>query len=217
MHLIAMAKMGNSKYDYNQQTYTAKELVTNLEMAKKLKRSRKYAIYYYPLKVSYKGHRIQLFFCKNGQNAKWRLLLSSDETLKFEEVFRVYAIRWLIEVFFKDAKQELYLNCCQSTDFDAQIAHLSLVMIRYSIINTYKHSQAYSTFGKALAQSEQDLSTLSLVYNIDAIIESIASLIIEVLHLDCDFNQIIPQIIQSEKYRQSIYTILKATQPTGIQ
>lgn len=45
-----------------------------------------------------------------------------------------YARRWSIEVFFKDAKQMLYLGKEQSNTFDALIACYSLVMIRYLIL-----------------------------------------------------------------------------------
>ncbi|WP_226992346.1 hypothetical protein [Desulfatibacillum aliphaticivorans] len=45
-----------------------------------------------------------------------------------------YARRWAIEVFFKDAKQMLYMAKEQSNNFDALIACHSLVMIRYLLL-----------------------------------------------------------------------------------
>ena len=46
-----------------------------------------------------------------------------------------YQIRWSIEVFFKDCKQNLHLNSCQSTDFDANITHVSIVFMNYMILS----------------------------------------------------------------------------------
>jgi len=45
-----------------------------------------------------------------------------------------YSRRWTIEIFFKDAKQMLYLGKEQSSTFDAVIACYHLVMIRYLIL-----------------------------------------------------------------------------------
>jgi IS4 transposase len=35
------------------------------------------------------------------------LILTSDSQLKDEKIFEVYALRWVIEVYFKEAKQKL--------------------------------------------------------------------------------------------------------------
>jgi IS4 transposase len=50
------------------------------------------------------------------------------------QILSYYARRWSIEVFFKDAKQMLYMAKEQSNTFDALIACHSLVMIRYLLL-----------------------------------------------------------------------------------
>jgi len=46
----------------------------------------------------------------------------------------MYAKRWATELFFKDCKQLLYFGREQDQDFDAILAHHSLVFIRYILI-----------------------------------------------------------------------------------
>jgi hypothetical protein len=82
----------------------------------------------------------------NGQE-KWRYLVSTDLSLSFDEVMAHYKVRWTIEVFFKEVKQNLNLNGCQSTDFDALIAHISLVFINYAILSTQRYFSEDATLG----------------------------------------------------------------------
>ena len=52
-----------------------------------------------------------------------------------EEIIRIYAKRWDIEVFFKMAKQHLKLaKELQCWDFDDLIAHTSIVFMRYMFL-----------------------------------------------------------------------------------
>jgi hypothetical protein len=52
-----------------------------------------------------------------------------------EEIERIYGKRWDIEVFFKMAKQHLKLaKEIQCRDFDALIAHTTMVFMRYMFL-----------------------------------------------------------------------------------
>ena len=73
---------------------------------------------------------VQIVFVSDGKK-QWHAFLCSDLELGPEEILKYYARRWSIEVFFKDAKQLLYLGKEQSETFDAVIACYSLVMLRY--------------------------------------------------------------------------------------
>jgi IS4 transposase len=53
-----------------------------------------------------------------------------DLEMEESQILSYYARRWSIEVFFKDAKQMLYMVKEQSNTFDALIACYSLVMIQ---------------------------------------------------------------------------------------
>jgi len=99
-HLLGMAKMGKARYDLNGQSYTAKEHIEKLKRSKKTKRSRKLNVWYSFADVHYKGNHVRLFFCKTTHRGNWNVLLTTNNNLEFEEAYRIYAIRWSIEVFF---------------------------------------------------------------------------------------------------------------------
>jgi hypothetical protein len=78
------------------------------------------------------GGTAKLVFVRNRNEKDWLALLCTDENLPDDEIVRIYGRRWDIEVFFRTAKQHLELEKgCQSRDFDALIAHTSIVMNRY--------------------------------------------------------------------------------------
>jgi len=78
------------------------------------------------------GGAAKLVFVRNRHKKDWLVLLCTDENLADDEIIRIYGRRWDIEVFFRTAKQHLDLEKgCQSRDFDALIAHTTIVMTRY--------------------------------------------------------------------------------------
>ena len=85
------------------------------------------------------GGTAKLVFVRNRNKKDWLALLCTDENLPNEEIVRIYGRRWDIEVFFRTAKQHLELERgCQSRDFDALIAHTSIVMARYIFLSIEK-------------------------------------------------------------------------------
>lgn len=62
------------------------------------------------------------------------LLLSNRVDEKPETIVGVYKKRWSIEIFFRNAKQELGLNECHSTEKHHIHAHLSLLMVAESLV-----------------------------------------------------------------------------------
>ncbi|GIP30802.1 transposase [Paenibacillus sp. J2TS4] len=67
---------------------------------------------------------------ENGETKKvFALLLSNQVTAKATEIVHVYKKRWAIEIFFRNAKQELGLAQCHSTNENHVHAHLSLLFI----------------------------------------------------------------------------------------
>jgi hypothetical protein len=74
-----------------------------------------------------------LLFVSDGRKS-WQPLLCTDLKWRNHRYLDYYARRWSIEVFFKDAKQMLYMAKEQSNTFDALVACHSLVMIRYLLL-----------------------------------------------------------------------------------
>ncbi|MEW5801120.1 MAG: transposase [bacterium] len=80
-----------------------------------------------------KSGDVRIVFVSDGKK-KWHAFLCTDLELEASKILSYYSRRWAIEVFFKDAKQMLYLGKEQSNTFDAIVASYSLVMIRYLLL-----------------------------------------------------------------------------------
>ncbi len=103
-----------------------------------------------------------MYFSRKGRNGKWRVFLCTDLSLGFIKMMQLYQIRWGIEVFFKESKQMLGLGKCQSNEFDAQIAHTTMVMLGY-ILKPLRHRfDQYETKGGVFAGTQQDMLSLRL-------------------------------------------------------
>lgn len=85
------------------------------------------------------GTALKIVFVRNRHKKDWLAILSTDTSLPDKDIIRIYGKRWDIEVFFRTAKQHLELEKgCQSRDFDALIAHTTMVMVRYIFLSIEK-------------------------------------------------------------------------------
>jgi hypothetical protein len=91
----------------------------------------------------------KLVFVRDRRKKDWLALLSTDTDLAYEDIVRIYGKRWDIEVFFKMAKQHLKLaKEIQCRDFDALIAHTSIVFMRYMFLAYQSRMETdHRTFG----------------------------------------------------------------------
>lgn len=87
------------------------------------------------------------FWVRMKGQARWKLLVTTDLKITFLTAMKYYQTRWSIEVFFRDCKQNLGFSHCQSLDFDAQIANISIVFMNYLILALKKRFQDYETLG----------------------------------------------------------------------
>jgi|SRR5680860_638122 len=114
---------------------------------KNIKYSNKLKCHYITQKIGYKNIGMRAYWIKiKGQNT-WCLLISTNEKLTFIKAMEYYQIRWGIEVFFKDCKQNLKLGDCQSKDLDAHIASISIVFMNYMVLALKKRFENYETMG----------------------------------------------------------------------
>ncbi|MBF0412779.1 MAG: transposase, partial [Desulfamplus sp.] len=97
-------------------------------------------------------------------------LLSTDLELDASQILTYYAKRWSIEVFFKDAKQMLYMGREQSKTFDAAIASYSIVMIRYLLLvylmNKRTVANTIGTIFRDVVDEQQMLLYSEKIWNI---------------------------------------------------
>lgn len=144
LHIIGLMKM-NRIVVINGKSYKANKIP---EIKRRnIHHSTKFKCSYISLKMTYKGIEMRGYWIKmNGQNS-WNLLISSNDKLTFIKAMAIYKQRWSIEVFFKDCKQNLGLNECQSKDFDAHIATISIVFMNYIVLALKKRFEDYETLG----------------------------------------------------------------------
>ena len=185
-HLLGMAKMGNARYDLRGQSYTAKELAEKQKRNKKTKRSRKLNVWYSFADVHYKGNSVRLFFCKTTHRGNWNVLLTTNNDLEFEEAYRIYSIRWSIEVFFKEAKNYLRLGKSQSQDFDAQIADTTICMIQYNILSLAKRLLCYESMGELFKQAGVETIEMTIAEKIWGYLLELLTLIADIFEIDME-------------------------------
>jgi hypothetical protein len=185
--LIGMAKMGKTRYTFNEKVLTAKEIIDRLRKSKKLKRSKYLSCYYSEAVVDFKGVEVKLFFSKTTKRGKWSVLLTTDLGLTFEEAYKIYSTRWSIEVFFKESKQYLGLGKNQSQDFDAQIASITLSNIQYNLLALAKRFDGYESLGALFRNTNAETIELTVAEKIWNLIIDILTEIAQLFEIDTEF------------------------------
>jgi len=176
INLISMAKMGATKYKLtaNGTYYNAIELAAKFE--RKAVKARSHKAKYIKVPVTFGDIRINLFFIKIGQSKSWNLLATTDLAINFQKLMDVYQIRWSIELFFRESKQNLNLGKCKSTCFDAQIADATISLVQYTILSFHRRIMDYSSFDGIFASALED----AMQYSIASELQKIFLIIIEI-------------------------------------
>ncbi len=131
--VICRLKRNRVKYLYDGQAYTLKQLWQKVAKNKAISLQRG-SVKGFCLDVSLpKSGRVRLLFISNGKK-DWQAFLCTDTDMDASQILDYYARRWSIELYFKDAKQMLYLGKEQSEIFEAVIASISITMIRYLLL-----------------------------------------------------------------------------------
>ena len=131
--VICRLKRGRVRYGYQGRQYTLKQLWQQVAK-KKTSWLSQHNVKGVCMNVTLpKTGDVRLLFVSDGHK-NWQTLLCTDLEMDASQILSYYARRWSIEVFFKDAKQMLYMAKEQSNTFDALVACHSLVMIRYLLL-----------------------------------------------------------------------------------
>lgn len=173
INLISMAKMGTTKYRLlsNSNYYNTIELLTKFK--RKARQARSHNARYLKIPVTYNDVRINLFFIKLGQNPNWKLLVTTDLSIKFQKLIDTYQIRWSIELFFRESKQYLNLGKCRSTCFDSQIADTTISLVQYTILSFHQRLLKYSSFEGAFAAALDDALQFTIATQLQEIFKQI--------------------------------------------
>lgn len=208
-HLLGMAKMGNTKYLTDQWgELSAKAILSKLISSKSISYSRRYRCHYASMTVTFGKREVKLFFCRMSKNEKWRILLTTDIKLDFMRAYEIYAMRWAIEVFFADSKRLLGLADCSARDFSSQIAHISLVMIRYNLLASLKRTHDYETIGGLFNDMYSGVHELTVVEKIWGIIVEVVAIVAEMTGMD---DEVMIELIIHDNKRLAAFQSLAQT------
>jgi len=200
VHLIGMYKIAKTKFMFNGILQTYSQIRNSLG---KPKRCRKLKLYYLQAEVVYGGRKIQLFFSRQGKNGKWKVILTTDTTINFLRLIEIYQTRWTIEVFFKEAKQLLGIGNCQSNDFDAQIADLTISMIQYIMLTLRYRFDTYESKGKLFEQIKDEMAMQKLNERLWGLFIELLQ-VLAILFEDVDEMNVFEKIVNNDQAMERI-------------
>jgi hypothetical protein len=140
----------------NQVPYQSKSIAVELNLANSDKESAPWV-------------KVKLLFVRSVNEEKqqaskhvWALFLTTDSQLDDEKILEVYALRWGIEVYFKEAKQKLGFLKEQSRHCSAYIASIHLTGLRFCLLLFAKQEEGSARLSDVRNDFEESLSCLSL-------------------------------------------------------
>lgn len=190
IHLIGMYKY-NSKVIINGKERTIKQL---RKSKSGIKRSRKTGFFHMSYVGEIDGSLVKIFLTRKGKNGNWHTLISTDTSLSYNRMIKIYHIRWSIEVFFKEAKQLLGLGKSQSTNFDVQVAQMTITMIQYLLLSLRYRMEAYETINGLFKDIKQDYIEHKLNDRIMIVILQVLA-VLEILNVEFDYELTISKLI----------------------
>ena len=128
----------------------------------------------------------------------WALFLTTDTQLSTSKILEIYALRWGIEVYFKEAKQHLGLLTEQTTTFSSHIASIHLCAIRYLMLVYAKLEGQEARVGDVRSNIQDQLDTVNFAGRLWQIFRAIISGSLHELQkmLRCDVEMIMQTIDQ---------------------
>ena len=105
----------------------------------------------------------------------WALFLTTDIQLSVSKMLEIYALRWGIEVYFKEAKQHLGFLKEQTATFASHTASIHLCAIRYLMLVQNKLEYQDACIGSVRSSIQNQLDTLSFAGRLWQIFRAIIS------------------------------------------
>ena len=184
-HYLGMIKMGKTKYIYKGKEYTANQLVAIFDHPKKgRKYSRLLGCWYITVDVIFAGRNVRLFFTKRDKRGKWNGLITTNRKIDFFEAYRIYSMRWSLEVVFKESKQNLGLGKYQMRNFSSQIAMTAITAMQYNLLSTARRFSDYETVGGLFKDATKGSVELTLTERIWDIMLEVVRKIAECFNIE---------------------------------
>ena len=182
---LGMIKMGKTKYIYKGKEYTANQLVAIFDHPKKgRKYSRLLGCWYITVDVIFAGRNVRLFFTKRDKRGKWNGLITTNRKIDFFEAYRIYSMRWSLEVVFKESKQNLGLGKYQMRNFSSQIAMTAITAMQYNLLSTARRFSDYETVGGLFKDATKGSVELTLTERIWDIMLEVVRKIAECFNIE---------------------------------
>ena len=105
----------------------------------------------------------------------WALFLTTDTGLSMSKMLEIYAMRWSIEVYFKEAKQHLGFLQEQTATFASHTASIHLCAIRYLMLVHNQLDGKAARAGEVRSQIQEQLDTLSFAGKLWQIFRAVVS------------------------------------------
>lgn len=158
---IFMMKRGTLSYRYQGRSYTAKMLYLLIKRKMKASSGQRFLTYLIDVEINLSEDKmkqnwvpIKLLFSKPRQknDDAWVLLLCTDTTYSSERILEIYALRWSIEVYFKEVKQGMGWMKEQSGRYTVHYASIHLAAIRYMLVFGLMLQNGQIKFGQVRKQ-----------------------------------------------------------------
>lgn len=105
----------------------------------------------------------------------WALFLTTDPGLSMSRMLEIYALRWAIEVYFKEAKQHLGFLKEQTVTFASHTASIHLCAIRYLMLVHNKLEYRDARIADIRSNIQEQLDTLNFAGKLWQIFRAIIS------------------------------------------
>ena len=127
----------------------------------------------------------KIIFVSDDNKNGWIALLTTDTSLKDQEIIRIYGKRWDIEVFFKMSKSYLKLaKEFQGRSYDMMVAHTTIVFARYILLalenRKFKDSK---TFGNMFFELCDELDDIRFIESLYLVLDLLKQSLIDCLKL----------------------------------
>ncbi|GHV60817.1 hypothetical protein FACS1894195_0230 [Bacteroidia bacterium] len=209
MHVIGICKMDKRKFEVGGKEMNSQTITKMNEVKKdKVHTSRKFHSDYMIVNALYKGVSVRLFYIKYKHATSWTLLLTTDVSLSFAKAMELYQIRWSIEVMFKECKQYLRLGKAQNTDFDGQVADVTLALLTHTILTLKKRFHSYETMGVLFREIQSKLLEATIYERIYKLFLKLVAELLE--YFGTDVNETIGRIINDDKTSKRVLVMLEA-------
>lgn len=174
-HFLGMMKMDRRrKLSYNGRQTNLGELQKTLKRTGRVHQSRRFGTYHMSVEVEIEGiGRIKLFFSRMGRRGPWKALATSDLSMDYAKAMETYAIRWGVEVLFRECKTLLGLDKCQCRQFNSQIAHWTMVFQAHALLAAERHARDCRSLGELFLNTREGFQQQALAERLVGILEQI--------------------------------------------